>query len=116
LLDWCGSGVVLGGGDHGGQRLVEVVGDPVAVRAGWLVEHGVGALLADQRPDPRAQERVQGQQDEATSSQPISSARAALMAAAPGRSRSHGCASTSRPLALDLATVLGQGAQRHFAV
>src|SRR4029450_2239801 len=36
--------LVLGGGDHGGDRLARVVGDSVTSREGWLVEQGGGPL------------------------------------------------------------------------
>jgi hypothetical protein len=47
---------VFGRDDHGGDRLAKVVGDSVAIREGWSVEEGGGALLAGQGPDPKRQQ------------------------------------------------------------
>jgi hypothetical protein len=51
---------MLGRGDHGGDRLVEVVGDSVAVGKRWLVEDGGGELLADQGTDPKREQGAGG--------------------------------------------------------
>src|SRR5512132_2249873 len=54
--DWRQRCLVLGRGDHRGDRLAKVVGDSVAIREGWLVEEGGGPLLADQGPNPKHQQ------------------------------------------------------------
>lgn len=43
---------MLGGGDHGGDRLARVVGDSVAVREGWLVEQGGARCWRTSAPTP----------------------------------------------------------------
>src|SRR6266545_960446 len=53
-----GQGFLFGHGDHGGDRLPEIVGHPVALRQRPLVEDRRRELLADQRYEREHEQRA----------------------------------------------------------